>query len=256
MDELEPVISFRQVSKTFFIRENRSATIRDSILNLKNPFGKKREIRALEDINFTVAKGEKLGVIGHNGSGKSTLIKLIIGALKADNGGQVHTRGRIMRLELGLGFDKEMSARENIVLNGSILGIPKEKIVSLIPEIIAFSELENYIDVSVKYFSKGMRMRLSFAIAMHLDTDILLLDEFFGGGGDQKFKKKSDKAFQEQVIKDKTLVIVSHGLTTIRKYCDRAIWLNHGRVKMIGDPETVCNEYQEYFDNFPHSKNR
>lgn len=239
-------ISLNQVSKTFHIREKRADTIRESILSLQNPLSKKRKIEALKNVSFEIKKGEKLGIIGHNGSGKSTLIRLMIGSLKPDNGGEVYTSGKIMRLELGLGFDKELSARENILLNGSILGIPKAKMQMLLPEIIAFSELEDYIDVSVKYFSKGMKMRLTFSVAMHIDADILLLDEFFGGGGDQKFKAKSDKVFREQLIQNKTLVIVSHGLNTIKKYCDRVIWLENGAIRMIGEPKSVCKLYKKH----------
>ena len=242
----EVAIRFENVSKTYRIRENRSDTLRDSVLNFKSPFGKKREIKALQNVSFQVRKGEKLGIIGYNGSGKSTLIKLIIGSLKPNEKSGIFTNGKIMRLELGLGFDKEMSARDNVLLNGSILGIPKKELEFLFPQIIAFADLKEYENVAVKYFSKGMKMRLAFSVAMHIRTDILLLDEFFGGGGDINFKKKSDAIFKEKLIADKTLVIVSHSLSTIKNYCDRVIWLDKGKVMIEGEPNEVIGEYKDF----------
>jgi ABC-type polysaccharide/polyol phosphate transport system ATPase subunit len=205
---------------------------------------KKKEIEALRNISFEVRKGEILGIIGRNGSGKSTLLKAIIGAIKPDTG-TIDVRGKMMRLELGFGFDRGMTAYENIILNGVLLGIPKDIIVAKVKEIIAYAELEEFENTKVKYLSKGMKSRLAFSIAVHAEADILLFDEFFGGVGDIKFKEKSDAFFLDEFIRDKTVVIVSHSLKLISKVCHRAILIEKGQIVKTGDAEEVVKYYEE-----------
>ena len=166
-----------------------------------------------------------------------------MGALRPDNG-TIMTHGKIMKLESGVGFDNELNARQNVMLNSSLMGLPKASSEERYQEIIRFAELKDFEEMPIKYLSKGMKSRLAFAFAMYMDAEIVLLDEFFGGGGDAEFKKKSDEVFKERILNDKTLIIVSHSLNTIRKYCDRVIWLEKGDVKMEGDPETVCLAYE------------
>lgn len=237
-------IEFSNVSKTYFVKKGGSLAIRDVFLKGQNPFTGIREIKALNKVSFKVEKNEKFGIIGRNGSGKSTIINLIMGAMRPDEGGKVKTTGRVMKLETGTGFDGELNSKENVMLSGSLLGLSKQNTLDRYNEIIEFADLHDFKDLQVKHLSKGMKSRLAFATAMHVNPDIMLLDEFFGGGGDIKFKKKSDELFKEKVLVDKTLIIVSHSLSTIREYCDRALWLDKGQIIMEDTPENVCKEYE------------
>lgn len=236
-------VRIQNLSKTFSIKKNRPTTIRErlySIVSSKNG----RELKALRNVNFSVRKGETLGIIGGNGSGKSTLLFIILGALKADTGSKIYSKGKILRLALGMGMDKNLSARDNIYINGSLLGLSFRSIGSKFDEIVNFAGVDNFIDSPLKHFSKGMKARLNFSIAMHTDADIILLDEFFGGVGDEEFKKKSDLAFKTNILNQKTIIIVSHSLKLIRTYSDRVIWLENGEIREIGDPQLVTTNYK------------
>lgn len=217
---------------------------------LKNIFRQKKDqtelkkTHALKNINLIIKEGEKVGLIGSNGSGKSTLVKLILGVVKADPNSEIMTSGRVLRLELGLGFDKELNALENIDLSGTLIGIKRVKLKLLYDDIIDFAELNKFKTLPIKYYSKGMKMRLAFSIAMYADADILLLDEFLGGGGDLKFKIKSQIAFKEKVLKAKTVCIVSHSFSVIEEHCTRVIWIEKGELKMSGGPKEVCDAYR------------
>lgn len=240
-------IEFLNVSKTYLIHKETTIAIRDIFLKGQNPLSGIRSIKALDDISFRVSRNEKFGIIGRNGSGKSTIVNLIMGAMRPDHNGTVKTEGRVMKLEPGTGFDDELDSKQNVMLSGSLLGLSQNNSLERYNEIIDFAELEEFKDIPVKHLSKGMRERLAFATAMHVNPEIMLLDEFFGGGGDIRFKKKSDAIFKERVLKDKALVIVSHSLDIIRNYCDRVIWLEQGAIKMMGNPEDVCHEYETYY---------
>lgn len=243
MNDSNIVISLKNISKTFHIRDANTMTIREKAFNA---FKKthKRKIEALKNINLEIKKGEFFGIIGHNGSGKSTLLHIISGGYPADKGGHVKIEGKFMRLSLGLGFDPELTARENIYVNGSILGLTFKKIGEKFNEIIEFSELQNFVDTKVKYYSSGMKSRLMFSIAVHAEADIFLMDEFFGGVGDEKFRKKSEKVFEESVIKGRTIIHVSHSLGTIKKHCDRVLVLNKGEAVFIGSPDEAIEIYK------------
>ncbi|MEQ8712203.1 MAG: ATP-binding cassette domain-containing protein [Cyclobacteriaceae bacterium] len=241
----DTVIEFSDVSKSYKVGSSDSLAIRDIFTKGQNPLAEFRTIQALKNVSFKVRRNEKFGIIGRNGSGKSTIINLIMGAMRPDQG-SIRTEGKIMKLESGTGFDNELNAFQNVMLSGSLLGLPKKDIIKRYEEIISFAELEEFQDLKIKNLSKGMKSRLAFATAMHVNPDIMLLDEFFGGGGDIKFKKKSDELFKERVLTDKSLVIVSHSLSTIREYCDRAMWLETGIIKDSGDPNWVCDEYEAY----------
>ncbi len=244
IQEREVVIKLENINKTFFMNERKADSIREKVFNI---FSKnhKRRLKALTDVNLEVRKGEFLGIVGRNGSGKSTLLKIIIGAIPPNKGGKVTTNGRVMRLSLGMGFDANLSARENIYVNASILGLTFKEIENKFGEIIEFAELENFVETKVKFFSRGMRSRLGFAIAVHADADIFLMDEFFGGVGDENFKKKSTEIFQKAFIEGRTIIHVSHSLRTMKKHCDRLMVLDKGQVMALGKPDEVLPIYHE-----------
>lgn len=221
-----------------------------SIRNFVFNFWKKNNrpaLKALSKINFDVYKGETFGIIGRNGSGKSTLIHLIMGSMRADKGAEIETRGRMLRLALGMGMDPNLSARDNIYINGSILGLSFKHIGDVFDDIIEYANLEAFVDTPVKNFSKGMQARLKFSIAMHADADIFLLDEFFGGVGDEDFKKKSNDAFRKTILEEKTIVIISHSKQIIEQHCTRALWIEKGEMKMLDKPSKVVKAYAASF---------
>ncbi len=242
----ETVIRLENISKTFFIREASNDSIRDRVLNIfkSNP---KREIHALENINLEIKRGEFFGIIGKNGSGKSTLLKLIMGAFPPNKGGKINVKGKIIRLALGMGFDPQLSAKENIYVNASILGLTFKKIGSIFDDIIQFAELENFVETPVKFYSSGMRSRLAFAIAVHAEADIFLMDEFFGGVGDVSFKEKSEEIFKNVLLDGRTIIHVSHQLRTIAQHCDRVLLLNKGKAHQIGTADTIIQEYRRLY---------
>lgn len=239
-------IEVENLSKTFDYYDENVSSVREGLYNLFKRKTKKR-LKAVSNINIKLKKGEFLGVVGRNGSGKSTLLKLLIGAMQPDKGSKIKSSGKILRLALGMGFDPNLSARDNIYINGSVIGLSFQKIGDIFHEIIEFSELEKFIDTPVKHFSSGMKSRLTFAIAMHAEADIYLIDEFFGGVGDESFKKKSDDFFKNNFLNGKTIIHVSHNLENILKYSDKAIYLDKGEMKGYGNPKDVIAQYKESF---------
>lgn len=200
-------------------------------------------VHAIKNLDLQVKNGEFLGIIGKNGSGKSTLLKLIIGAMDPDEGSQIKTNGRIIRLALGMGFDPNLTARDNIYLNGTILGLSFRQIGDKFEEIIEFAELEKFVDTPIKFYSTGMKSRLSFAIAIHAEADIFLIDEFFGSVGDLGFMEKSQRAFEENILKGKTIIHVSHSLNLIRQHCNRILIMENGEGTIYNDIEEAINKY-------------
>jgi ABC-2 type transport system ATP-binding protein len=229
----EVLIKMQNVSKTFYIRERANDSFRKKFFGLFDNNIGIRKIEAVKNVNLEIRQGEFIGIIGHNGSGKSTLLKIIIGALQADPGGSVYTKGKMIRLALGMGFDVELSARDNIYLNGSIMGLTFRQIGLKFEDIIEFSGLHNFIETPLKFYSSGMVSRLAFAIAMHVEADILLIDEFFGGVGDVDFREKSDKVFKESIIQGKTIIFVSHEIEVVQKYATRIIKFSNGQIEQI-----------------------
>lgn len=183
------------------------------------------------------------GIIGKNGSGKSTLLRMIMGAILPDKG-EIITKGSIIRLALGLGFDQNLSARDNIYVNGSVLGLSFKEIGEIFDHILEFSDLEEFVDTPIMYYSSGMKSRLSFAIAVHANAEIFLIDEFFGGVGDADFQRKSQKLFNERVLNNKTIVFVSHSMNDIKKNCDRILVLEKGKGILFDDPEEGISYYK------------
>ena len=193
-------------------------------------------------LNLDIAEGDFVAVIGANGAGKSTLLKIVSGILKPTKG-TVETCGSIAPLiELGAGFDANLSARENIYLNGAILGYSRSYMSARFDEIIEFAELQDFADTAVKNFSSGMVARLGFAIATMNVPDILIIDEILAVG-DYKFQEKSFARMQEMIASGATVVFVSHSIEQVQKICKKALWLEHGRMRMLGDAEAVCGEY-------------
>ena len=238
--------------KNATVRFNKSA---ESISGLKEYIIKmlKRELMfqeflALKNINFTVKRGESWGVIGKNGSGKSTLLKLISGIISPHQG-NVAVNGSISPLiELGAGFDLELTARENIFLNGALLGYSKKFIESHFQEIIDFAELNDFIDVPIKNFSSGMSARLGFAIATVQKPDILIVDEVLAVG-DFAFQQKCKERMENLLSNGTTLLFVSHSFDQVKELCSKAIWIDNGEVRAVGETHSVSQEYMSYITN-------
>lgn len=199
---------------------------------------------ALEDVSFTVQRGEVVGLIGFNGSGKSTMLKIISGIMKPTKGtATVH--GSISPLiELGAGFDPDLTARENIYLNGSILGYSRKFMDSVFDEVVEFAELESFLDVPIKNYSSGMQARLGFAIATVVQPDILIVDEVLAVG-DFKFQQKCEDRIRKLMSNNTTVLIVSHSIEQIEELCTRVVWLDHGHVVKIGETLDICREYKK-----------
>ena len=201
--------------------------------------------RALDQVSFTVEPGEVMGIVGANGSGKSTLLKLIAGVLAPTAGRVVVDHSRVQLLTLGTGFDPELTGRENLYLGGAILGYTKEHIDRKYREIVAFAELEGFLEEKVRSYSSGMVSRLGFALATARDTpEILILDEVLSVG-DMFFREKSEARIQEMIHGGSTVLLVSHAPGVIRKNCTRALWLDRGRLRKLGSPEEVCAAYEQ-----------
>lgn len=234
-------IDVRGVSKAFRIPHERQTTLLERLLGMFRP-SPVAVLQAVKDVSFEVPKGSFVGVIGSNGSGKSTLLKLMAGVLKPDEGSIAIDGHLVPLLELGLGFHQELSVRENVALYGAVLGYPRAEMARRIDEVIAFAELEEFRDAKLKSLSSGMMVRLAFATAIRADADILLLDEVMAVG-DAQFQRKCIETFEALQRDKKTIVLVSHDLASVQRFCDRAFWLDRGRVVMSGDPAEVVQTY-------------
>lgn len=240
----ETVIEVNDVSMHFNLMVERVDSIKEYVMKLVKGKLLYNDFVALSHVSFKVQKGEIVGLVGLNGAGKSTLLKIIAGVLKPTEG-KVITRGTIAPLiEVGAGFDPELTARENVYLNGAILGHDRKFMDSKFDEIIDFAELRNFVDVPVKNFSSGMYARLGFAIATMVQPDILIVDEVLSVG-DYKFQKKCEDRIQAMLDKGVTVVLVSHDINMIKKLCTKVVWLEHGHLRDIGPTAKVCKEYEE-----------
>lgn len=236
------MITVENVSMLFNLSTERVDNIKEYVVRMFKGNLYFQEFWALKNITFSINKGDALGIVGLNGSGKSTLLKLVAGVLKPTKG-TIRTGGNIAPLiELGAGFDADLSARENVYLNGAILGYSHEYMKEKFNGIIHFAELENFIDVPIKNFSSGMTARLGFAIATMNQPDILILDEVLAVG-DYKFQEKSFARTQEIIKNGATVLFVSHSAEQVKKLCNKALWLEGGMIKMFGDVDTVCDAY-------------
>lgn len=219
-------------------------SIKKSLFQLKKVHAE--EFQAVKGVSFSVPKGQILGIIGQNGSGKSTMLKALAGIFSPDKG-SIDLKGHtVSLLSIGVGFQKEVTGRENILLSGMLLGFSEEEVRDKMPEIIKFANLGKFIDMPVKTYSSGMYSKLAFSITAILETEIMLIDEVLSVG-DAKFKKKSYKKMKELISdRDRTVVIVSHNEKTLMDLCDKVMWMHEGEIKRIGDPEEVLEEYDEF----------
>jgi len=232
---------YRRSTAGFRMRTLKSALMARS---LTQGLGKDATIVALEDINFAVAKGEAFGIIGSNGSGKSTLLEVLAGILQPTSGRRA-VDGRVAALiELGAGFHPEISGRENIYINGAILGMSRAQVAERFDDIVEFSGLGDFIEEPVKNYSSGMYVRLGFAVAIHTEPDILLVDEVLAVG-DEAFAHQCLRRIEELLESGRTVLMVSHALTLIEGLCDRVLWLDNGRQRMLGDPRRVVDAYRQ-----------
>lgn len=236
----EPAVVIDRVSKSYRLYHERQHSLKSTILTRRR--SRFEEFWALRDVSFEVARGKTFGLIGENGSGKSTLLKCIAGILQP-NEGSIVTNGRVAALlELGSGFHQELTGRENVYLNGSILGLSKREIDEKFEQIAEFAGVDQYIDQPVKNYSSGMYVRLGFAVAIHLDPDILLVDEVLAVG-DASFQRKCMDKFRELKLAGKTVVLVSHSTGPMRTFCDEVARLEHGRLVAVGKPEQIIDDY-------------
>lgn len=226
-----PVITMNEVSKRFIIRKEKS--LKERLVNFGRSRKHKEDFWALRGLTLDIEAGTTVGLIGANGSGKSTLLKVIGGIIQPTNG-VVRRRGQLAALlELGAGFHPDLTGRENVFLNGAILGLSQKQIEGYFDSIVDFSEIRDFIDTQVKFYSSGMYVRLAFAIAIHVDPDVLLVDEVLAVG-DEPFQKKCMDKIKEFQQEGRTIVLVTHDLTTVEEMCDRAIVLSHGQVIFDG----------------------
>lgn len=238
------MIKLENVSMKFNLGIEKNFSIKEAFISF---FDRKRkpkitEFWALNDVSFEVKKGEVIGLIGSNGAGKSTLLKVVSGVMKPTKG-NVTVNGVISpMIELGAGFDPELTARENIYLNGAILGYSKQFIDDKFEEIVEFSELRDFLDAPVKNFSSGMTAKLAFSIATIVSPEILIVDEILSVG-DIKFQEKSKNKMLEMINGGTTVLYVSHSLDSIKELCNRVVWLEHGKVVKIGKTKEICDEY-------------
>ncbi len=242
----EHAIELDRVSKRFkrTVLKSNYVTLKDFFLRKRRIPKKGRFIEVLNDVSLTVPRGKTVGIIGKNGSGKSTLLKLIAGIYRPDSG-TIKVNGKLSSLiELGAGFHPEFTGRENVYINGILLGLTKQQIRERFDQIVRFAELEEFIDMPVRTYSSGMYMRLGFSVAVHVDPEILLIDEVLAVG-DESFGHKCKEVIRQFKAAMKTIVMVTHDMSAVEKWCDEAIWLNNGEVADRGDPRRIIDRYRE-----------
>ena len=240
----KPAIIVDHVSMKFNLSKEKVDSLKDYVIKMIKGQIQYNEFWALKDVTFTVNKGDRVGILGLNGAGKSTLLKVISGVFKPTEG-TVTKNGKIVPLlELGAGFDQQYTGKENIYLYGAMLGYSKEFIDSKFDEIVKFSGLKKFLDVPLKNYSSGMKSRLGFSIATIVEPEILILDEVLSVG-DAKFRKKSEKKILSMMDKGVTVLFVSHSLEQVKRICTKAMILENGSIRSIGDIDTVSAEYEE-----------
>lgn len=236
------MIKAQNISMKYMITNDRIKSLKEFAVAVLKGKLQYEEFWALKDVSFEVKKGEVLGIIGRNGAGKSTLLKIISGILKPTEGSAKCGGSIVPMLELGSGFDHDLTGRENIFLNGAILGYSEEYLEDKFIDILKFSELDKFIDMPIRNYSSGMLMRLAFSIATVVNPEILIVDEILAVG-DAAFQEKSKARMMELMSGGTTVLFVSHSLEQIREMCNRVIWLDGGKMKMIGETEEVCDAY-------------
>lgn len=238
-----PIVSVKNISLKFKMEQNRANSLKEFCVRWLKRDLKSEDFWALTDVSFDVEKGDVVGIIGHNGAGKSTLLKVISGIMKPTKG-TIEAHGNIVpMLELGSGFDMELSGRENIYLNGAILGYSEEFLNEKYDEIVTFSELGNFIEAPLRTYSSGMLARLAFSVACIVEPEILIVDEILSVG-DADFQEKSRARMMDLMTGGTTVFFVSHSLEQIREMCNKVVWLEHGKIQAVGKTEDICNMYE------------
>ncbi|MBO5092072.1 MAG: ABC transporter ATP-binding protein [Clostridia bacterium] len=239
------IIEVDNVSMEFFTRDEKIDNLKELIIRLIKGKAQRKATKVLHDVSFKVKRGESIGLIGHNGAGKSTLLKLIAEIYKPTKG-TVKVNGKVAPLlNLGAGFDYESSGKENVYLNGAILGYSRKEIAKKYEEIVEFAELKDYMHIPLKNYSSGMVARLGFAIAIDVQPDILLVDEILSVG-DENFRRKCAQKVNELRERGVTFVIVSHNMQQVKSLCQKAIWIENSEVMAYGEVNEVCDKYQKY----------
>jgi ABC-2 type transport system ATP-binding protein len=236
-------VSAEGLTKTFRLPHQRYLSLKERALH---PFQARTydELRALQDVTFEVRDGEFYGIVGRNGSGKSTLLKCLAGIYDIDSG-EIEVRGRLSPfIELGVGFNPDLTARENVIINAIMLGLTRKQARERFDSVIEFAELEQFLDLKLKNYSSGMHVRLAFSVAIQVDADILLVDEVLAVG-DAAFQQKCFEQFQQMKDGGRTIVFVTHDMSTVERFCDRAMLIDEGRIVSIDDPSTIAREYNE-----------
>lgn len=241
------MIKIEHVSMKFRLTTDKILSLKEYIIALLKKRLRYEEFWVFQDINFDVKKGEVVGIIGRNGAGKSTLLKIIAGVLKPTEGAVITNGNIVPMLELGSGFDNELSGKENIFLNGAILGYSEEFLNEKYDEIVEFSELGKFIDTPIRNYSSGMMMRLAFSIATVVQPEILIVDEILAVG-DEGFQRKSKERMLELMGGGTTVLFVSHSIDQIQEMCNRVVWMDSGAIKMVGEANEICDAYREYWN--------
>lgn len=252
MDKDNTAVKVSHVSKTFKLPHEKVSSIKSLVVN---PFRKRtyEKQEVLKDINFEIKKGEFFGIVGRNGSGKSTLLKLLAGIYSPDKG-HIQVNGKLTPfIELGVGFNPELTGRENVFLNGALLGFGRKQMATMYDDIVEFAELEKFMDQKLKNYSSGMQVRLAFSIATRAEAPILLLDEVLAVG-DAEFQRKCIEYFKELKKNKKTVILVTHDMDVVREFCDRGILLNDGEIAFSGKPDAIAREYLKIFATDVSSK--
>jgi ABC-type polysaccharide/polyol phosphate transport system ATPase subunit len=235
------------VSVTYRTSLEKAPTLKDTVLKLGRRERVVREIQALKDVSFDVPEGQVLGVVGANGAGKSTLMRTVAGILPPTSG-RVEVHGRVSTLlALGVGFNRKLTGRQNVVLGGLAAGLTRGELQEKYDEIVAFAELEEFMDMPMRTYSSGMYGRLAFAVAVTMEPEILIIDEALSVG-DARFRKKSFHKMRELCGEDRTILLVSHALGSIKELCDSAIWMHNGELRMWDEPDSVVDAYTEFLE--------
>ena len=243
----EPAVKAEHLSVTYRTTYEKRPTLKRTLVRLGRRRRLVREVRALNDVSFEVPHGSVLGIVGVNGAGKSTLVRTVAGILPPTEG-RVEVNGRVSTLlALGVGFNGRLTGRENVILGGLAAGLTRDQLEAKYDEIAEFAELGEFMDMPMRTYSSGMYGRLAFSVAVNMDPDILLIDEALSAG-DARFKRKSFDKMRELCAQARTVLLVSHGLRSIRALCNEVMWLHKGQVVMRGDPETVINAYTGFLD--------
>jgi ABC-type polysaccharide/polyol phosphate transport system ATPase subunit len=240
-------IRVENVSVTYRTSEDRRPTLKSTLLRLGRRERVVREVQALKNVTFDVPHGQVLGIVGVNGAGKSTLMRTVAGILPPTEG-RVEVEGRVSTLlALGVGFNKKLTGRENVILGGLAAGLTRDALQAKYDEIVSFAELEEFMDMPMQTYSSGMYGRLAFSVAVNMDPDILLIDEALSVG-DARFKRKSFEKMRELCGEDRTILLVSHALGSIEELCDQALWIHKGELRLWDEPERVVKTYTHFLN--------